>query len=245
MRIVDAHVHLGDRPHKVYPLKALQHDLDEAGADGAVVFAFPEDMYRVVDTPESRRAANAHVLAASRCDPRLYPFYFVWNDYLIPDDFEAYVGIKWHRHADEPPYDYDVPACEAILERIRARRMPVTLEEEFDHTVRFVERCPELPVIIPHCGMLNGGTERMGVFFDRPNVYFDTAVAPIEDLSTIAEHVPADRILFGSDVSGTPMPFFNFPAVELAKVRQLALGEAEMALILAGNIDRLVREVGR
>ncbi len=245
MRIIDAHVHLGDGPHKAYPLETLHDDLHRAGATGAVAFAFPEDMYRTVDSRASRIAANAYVLAAAERDPNLYPFYFVWNDYLIPDDFDAFVGIKWHRHWDEPPYDYDAPECETILERIRARHMPVTLEEEFDNTVRFVERNPGLPVIIPHCGVLNGGTARMDVFFDNPDVYFDTAVAPLEAVAFVLEHVPAERVLFGSDVSGTATPFFNFPAVELAKVRQLALGEREMALLLAGNIDRLVGQVNK
>jgi len=245
MRIIDAHVHLGDQPHKAYTLDTLQADLREAGATGAVVFAFPEDMYRIVDSPESRTAANDHVLHAARGDPNLYPFYFVWNDYLLPDTFDEFVGVKWHRHADEPRYDYDAPGCHAILERIRARKMPVTFEEEFDETVRFVERNPGLPVIIPHCGALNGGTDRMSVFFDTPDVYFDTAVAPLDALRWIVQNVPAERIIFGSDVSGTSMPFFNFPAVELAKVRQLGLGDREIALILAGNIDRLIGGVGR
>ena len=192
---------------------------------------------------ESRVAANDYVLDAAKRNRNLYPFYYVWNDYFIPENFGEFVGIKWHRHADEPRYDYSGPACEAALEAIRHRKMPVTLEEEFDKTVAFIERCPGLPVIIPHCGALNGGAARMSVFFDDPSVYFDTAVSSADDLTFIADSVAAERIIFGSDVSGTSQPFFNFPAVELEKVRKLPVSEAEMSLILSGNIDRLVANV--
>jgi hypothetical protein len=243
MRIIDAHVHLGDGPHKAYPLERLQGDLRDAGAEGAVIFAFPEDMYRVVDSHESRVAANNCVLEAAKRDTKMYPFYFVWNDYFIPDDFDEFVGIKWHRHHDEPRYDYTKPECEAILERIRARKMPVTLEEEFEHTLAFVDRNPGLPIIIPHCGLLNGGTRRMTRFFDLPHVHFDTAVASWDNLAFVAERVPPERIIFGSDVSGTSQPFYNFTKVELEKVRKLAFNEEEMGLVLAGNIDRLVAQV--
>ncbi len=243
MRIIDAHVHLGDGPHKAYTLETLQDDLADACATGAVVFAFPEDMYRIVDTHESRVAANAYVLEASRRASAMYPFYFVWNDYFIADDFDEFVGIKWHRHADEPRYDYTQPGCEAMLERIRARNVPVILEEELGNTIAFIDRNPDLPVIIPHCGQLNGGTPDMERFFDNPNVYFGTSMALPANLAFVAEHVPPTRIIFGSDVSGTSQPFFNFTAVELEKVRKMQFTADEFALVLAGNIDRILSAV--
>ena len=59
MPILDAHIHLGANRHtKYYPPERMLADLAAAEADGAVVFAFPEDMYRVTDSPEARRAAN-------------------------------------------------------------------------------------------------------------------------------------------------------------------------------------------
>ncbi len=243
MRLVDAHIHCGDNQEtKAFTLEQVQQGLAEAGAQGAVIFAFPEDMYRLVDTPQARRRANAYVLQCATRAPDIYPFYFVWNDYELPDDLAAYAGIKWHRHADEPRYDYQDPKCEAVLEAIRALRLPVTLEEEFDLTVDFVNRNPGLPIIIPHTGLLNGGTERMDVFFDNPDVYFDTSMASPEAISHILEGVGARRVIFGSDVSGTSQPFFNFTKVELAKLDALDLSGDERRLIYAENIDRLVAQ---
>ncbi len=162
MRIIDEHIHVGNnRQTKYYTLREMRRDLGEAGADGACIFAFPEDMYRTVDSRESRIRANDYVLKASKASRNVYPFYFVWNDYLIPKNLDEYRGVKWHRHPDEPRYNYDDPRCFQILARIGELRLPVLLEEEFENTVLFVKRNPELKVIIPHVGRMNGGTERM------------------------------------------------------------------------------------
>lgn len=244
--IIDAHVHLGPNPQtKRYDVEECRRDLQEAGADGAVVFAFPEDMYRLVDDPAARCEANAYVLQASGARPELIPFYFVWNDFLIPADLDRYAGIKWHRHADEPRYDYDSPGCAAMLEAINALRLPVTLEEEFAETAAFIARSPELPVIIPHMGLLNGGHRRMEAFLERSTVYFDTAVAELHAIEWVLERVGPERVLFGSDVSGTAQPFFNFPRIELAKLERLGLSDEERRLVWGGNILRLTGRAGR
>ena len=244
MRIIDNHIHCGNnRRAKSYTLAEIKQNLDEAGADGAVIFAFPEDMYRTEDSPEWRVRANNYVLDLSRrADITLYPFYFVWNDYMVPEKLGDYAGIKWHRHWDEPKYDYDDPRCHEILGLIKDLSLPVLIEEEYGDTVRFVEGNPELKVIIPHIGKLNGGCDRMDVFFDNTSVYFDTGTAGLDDIRRVLDNVGPERVIFGSDVSGTSLPFFNFTKVELAKVLQLDLDERSKALIFAENIENLIPE---
>ena len=239
MRPIDAHVHLGNLT-KVYDLARLRRDLDEADCEGAVAFAFPEDMYRRADSREHRERANRYVLDCSKEDGTLAPFYFLWNDFVLPEGLEEYRGIKWHRHADEPRYDYSVPDCERAIGAVRELMLPVVVEEEFEHTRELVERLAPSPVIIPHMGGLNGGTEKMDVFFDDPRVAFDTAVAPVENVRWVLEHVGPRRVVFGSDVSGTAEPFFNFPRVELAKLRKLGLSGTDMQLVCRTNIRRLL-----
>jgi len=242
MRIIDAHVHLGDkRETKFFDLAELEKNLNEAGAAGAVVFAFPEDMYRISDTPERRAEANRYVLEARLPGKTIYPFYYVWNDYALPEDLSAYAGIKWHRHWDEPRYDYDDERCRKVLGMIAELGLPVTLEEEFEPTQRFIAENPGITVIIPHTGRLNGGTERMTAFFDNEQVYFDTSTAAVEEIRCVLDRVGAERVIFGSDVSGTREPFFNFPKVERAKIEAMGLSEMEAEMIFAENIERIVR----
>ena len=243
MRIIDAHIHLSNML-KPYTEDELIDDLAEAGADGAVIFAQPSDIYRHIDDEEHRMTANRHCLEVAERHEDWYAFYFAWPDYPIPEDFGGYVGIKWHRHADEPPYDYVSESCERFISAIRDRNLPTIIEEEFDHTVALVERLDPAPVIIPHCGRLNGGIEMMDCFFDDERVFFDTAITPLPGIETIVENVGPERLIFGSDVSGTSTPFHNFPKVELEKVLQLDLGESDMQMVLAGNIDRLIDAVG-
>jgi len=245
--VIDAHIHVGaNRRTKYYPVEQMLDDLADARADGAVVFAFPEDMYRITDSPQARAAANAYVLEAAQGREHVYPFYFVWTDFVVPDDFAHYAGVKWHRHGDEPRYDYADPACEAFLQAAAALRMPVTLEEELQDTAAFIDRVSGtgLSVIIPHLGMLNGGARATARFFDRPHVFFDTSCAPQEVGRWFLDEIGADRLLFGSDVSGTAQPFFNFPRVEREKVEALGLSEEEHRLIFGGNLVRLLGRGG-
>lgn len=242
MRIIDAHVHLGDNPEtKCFDLAELEAKLNEADAAGAVVFAFPEDMYRITDSPERRAEANRYVLDAALPGKTIYPFYYVWNDYALSEDLARYSGIKWHRHWDEPRYDYHDPRCRHVLRRIADLALPVTLEEEFEPTRRFISDNPDVTVIIPHMGNLNGGTDRMTAFFDNDRVYFDTSTAAPENIRFVLEHVGPARVIFGSDVSGTPEPFHNFPKVERAKIQSMQLPHPHLELIFAANIDRIVR----
>lgn len=118
--------------------------------------------------------------------------------------------------------------------------MPVLLEEEFMATKNFVESNPEVNVIIPHMGELNGGYERMRIFYQKENVYFDTSVAPLKVIREVLEHVGPERVIFGSDVSGTSELFYNFPKIELQKIYRLNLDEEDLELILAGNIERII-----
>jgi len=243
MRIIDCHIHCGDcRRTKYFSAADVERNLAEAGAQGAVIFAFPEDMYRIADSPESRTRANRYVLEVARARPSLIPFYYVWNDYVIPDNLADYAGIKWHRHWNEPRYDYADPRCEEVLKAIRALSLPVLIEEEFAHTAAFVARNPGLPIIIPHMGLANGGTDKMHVFFSNPDVCFDTAVAPLDSIRRVLDAVGPDRILFGSDVSGTHQPFFNFTKVELEKVLRLGLSDQDLQKVLAGNLECLLSQ---
>ncbi|MFH0823038.1 MAG: metal-dependent hydrolase, partial [Pseudomonadota bacterium] len=125
-QILDSHTHCG----LTLTFQELSREWSRGGIDGGVVFAPVEEIYDrydpfFFDSPEyarSRRSVHDYLLNISD-NTRVFPYFFVWNDFArVPDGF---VGIKWHRHSNEPMYAYDTPLCEELLNQICEKRMPV------------------------------------------------------------------------------------------------------------------------
>ena len=254
IRILDAHCHCGrqdlDPPQDYETIAALHR---AAGVEATWMFPPVYEVYDRYDADFTddpawqarRKRAGDYLLglSAQGITPRVFPFFFVWNDFDL-DALKAapYRGIKWHRHPDEPVYHYDDPRCRAILDWIAERQLPITLEESFENTLRFLdELAPEAVVVIPHCGHLNGGfhrLHRLGIWA-RPHVYADTSASPSHDpdvLRTFLDAYGPAKLLYGSDYP------FDTPAACLAAIRDLGLPPADEALILAGNALRLIGE---
>lgn len=235
--VLDSHSHCG----YTVPFDEISREWKEGAIDGGVVFSPVEEIYDrydrfFSDAPEyqvSRSRVHRYLLELAN-HRYIYPYFFVWNDFApIPDGF---VGIKWHRHAGEPVYKYDSPRCEARIQEICSKKLPIVLEEEFSHTLQFLDRVAgKTIVIIPHMGGLNGGYGRLrdaGVF-KQPNVWVDTALADRAEISDYASRYGTARLMFGSDYP------FGSPRSEKRKVAGLFAGE-ELAAVLSGNLMRLL-----
>lgn len=246
-RIVDAHAHCGRQDR--YPPQDLcdyMADLGDSGITAAVMFPPVMEIYDrydpgFVDTQfwrERRRAANEYLLGIGTAEFEIFPYFFIWNDFAV-DQLRGHKGIKWHRHPNEPTYRYDSRECAAAIDEIRAGNMPVCLEEEFENTLFFLDKlAPGVKVIIPHCGLLNGGYELFcrHDIWERPNVYADTALALPETVVDYISCYGHERIMFGSD-----FPFGN-PASELRKILRLNLPEEQRDAIIGLNILKLMQE---
>lgn len=245
-RFIDAHAHCGIQDH--FPPQSLEDYLQAArgsGIAGAVLFAPVMEIYDrydpnfqdTADWKERRRAANHYLTALRPTGFEVFPYFFIWNDFAVEDLEPAHRGIKWHRHADEPRYHYDDLRCLQAIDVIRDHRLPVVLEEELHFTLRFVnELAPGVRVIIPHCGLLNGGYEALrghGIF-EKPNVYADTALAPERVIRDYLDRYGFERIFFGSDFP------FGFPGAELQKVLRMGLGVEATEAVTGRNILRLL-----
>lgn len=249
MKVIDAHVHCGIQD--IYPPQDIEtYRAACRGAPISAIVAFPPvsevyDRYdpQFVDSlawQEIRRRAHQYLLnlSSSLKDFTLYPYLFVWNDFAWQELDSGFCGIKWHRHPDEPRYNYDDPACSRMIEEIRRRSLPVVLEEEFSETVAFVkERAQGVTVIIPHLGLLNGGYQsikREGLW-GFPNVYADTALADRSTIRDYIKHYGTDRLIFGSDFP------FGDPKRELGKILELGTSQEEKEKLLRGNILKLLK----
>lgn len=236
--VLDGHTHCG----LTIPLEILAREWQRASIDGGVLFSPVEEIYDRYDPSfqdsdayrHSRRAVHDYLLRISVRE-RLFPYFFVWNDFSsIPDGF---VGIKWHRHPGEPVYNYGTRACQTVIEEICEKRLPIVLEEELHNTVDFIRDIAERTVvIIPHMGALNGGyveLKEAGVF-ENPMVWADTALAGRREITDFARSYGIDRIIFGSDYP------FGIPLNEKRKLHTI-FSDDDLSAVLSGNLMKLLK----
>lgn len=243
--IIDCHLHCGVQ-NVSWGWENLRPLLRAAGITGAGAIPPVEDVYdrydpAFADTPawqDCRRRAHKYLLGLHDQDIRVFPYFFVWNDFAWEDLAPEYVAVKWHRHPDEPEYDYGSPRCREFLERVRERGLPILLEESLANTLFFLEEmAPDLPVVIPHLGALNGGYRALDAagVWGRGQVWADTALAGPREIKDYLQRYGSGRLMFGSDYP------FGRPDTELAKILGLGLPEEEERAILGENFRRLCR----
>lgn len=237
MLVLDAHAHCGP----TLPWEKLHPYWRDGDIDGGVLFAPVEEIYdrydrRFTDNDFYRQSRkDVHNYLESLIAEYIFVYWFVWNDYKLPRD--SFQGIKWHRHDNEPEYQYDIPECEQFIDHVCGRNLPVIIEEEFHHTMELVERINgRTVVIIPHFGALNGGYGRLkkAGLFENPTIYVDTALAGYREIEDFAADYGVDRILFGSD-----FPFGN-PTMERSKVEHIFSGK-DREKVLAENLLALLQ----
>ena len=246
-KVIDAHVHCGKQFGNL-TFENVSALLKRARVDAACMFPPVEEIYdrynpHFRDTPEwsqKRQAANDYLLSLFRSGKPLFPYYFVWNDFKTSELEKEYFGVKWHRHPDEPEYNYDDPKCAEFIDKVIRKNLPIVLEESLQNTVRFIkELAPDATVIIPHLGALNGSfeaLEREGIW-ELPNVYADTALASSFTIKRYIKKYPIEKLMFGSDYP------FGYPESEIAKIYELGLPLREQELILGKNIIALFNKI--
>jgi len=246
--IIDAHAHCGREDR--FPPQDLRDYVSRLGRSGiraAIMFPPVSEIYDRYDPDfqdtdkwrNRRRESNEYLPGISEPEFTVFPFFFIWNDFAIDQITSAHKGIKWHRHADEPRYEYESPLCSGAIAEIRRRGMPVCLEEEFGNTLRFInEIALGIKVIIPHLGLLNGGyamLKRQDIWA-MPNIYADTALAPSGDIRDYVSRYGHERIMFGSDFP------FGDPVHELNKVLRLGFTDEQRMAITGYNAAKLLSE---
>ncbi len=244
--VIDAHAHCGrqdkTRQQEFSDYRELAQDTP---IEQVIMFAPVQEIYDRFDPGfqdndswrESRRQANQYILQLQGQSPEVIPFFFVWNDFDLQGLDAEFQGIKWHRHADEPVYNYQHPSCREFLQEIARRNLPVLLEEEFENTLFFIqELAPEVRVIIPHLGGLNGGFTRLAQagIWDLDRVYADTSLAGAGEIRAYMQRFGTKRIFFGSDFP------FGHPARELRKIQNLGLEQETLQAVCRDNILNLL-----
>ncbi|KYH38516.1 MAG: amidohydrolase [Candidatus Hecatellales archaeon B24] len=232
---VDFHTHLGPSLSlglQVSPEEILRQ-MAEAGVDRTVVFPFPSAA--VAD-----KAVNNWVLEEAGRRKVFYPFYYAPDDLAPPPEGKGFLGVKWHwvRGVSDCSSNYSVledPGLKGFVKAVASLRLPVIFEEEFNFTVRFVEKFPEVLLVVPHLGMLGGNPlSFLKAFKENENVCFDTSLASPQTIRAFIEEVGPERILFGSDIP------FGHMKTELNKILSLELEPKALSLVTGGNALRLM-----
>lgn len=238
--IIDSHCHAGkgdgltgpwdtDAPLEKYLLRAAR-----AGIERSVLFAAFHSDYTL---------ANREVARIVRSRPqRFYGFAFVHSQRdrgrvraMIEEAVteHGFVGIKVHRH--------DAPITREVCESAREFSLPVLYDVAGQVSVveLLADEYPDVSFIIPHLGSFSDDWSAQLALIDHlvrhPNVYADTSgVRRFDLLEQAVTRAGASKILFGTDG-----PWLH-PAVELAKVKALALPASDESLILGKNFLRLI-----
>ena len=241
--IIDCHCHAGEGDGLTGPwdtrasLKDFLRWSAEAGIARTVLFpAFHTD-YLLANRAVARVVAQY--------PSRFFGFAFVHPErdrgrvaQLVREAVEdhGFVGLKVHRH--------DARITREICAAARAYRLPVLYDVMGEVSIceLLAAEYPDVAFIIPHLGSFADDWRAQLAFVDHlsrhPNIFTDTSgVRRFDLLWQAVTRAGAGKILFGSDG-----PWLH-PGVELEKVRVLKLPSEEEAMVLGGNLLRLIRRV--
>lgn len=142
-------------------------------------------------------------------------------------------GIKVHGH--------DAMPTREVCETAKRLRLPLLVDVagQAQAVKVLAPEYPDVNFIIPHLGSFGDDWRAHQQVIDllthHPNVYADTSgVRRFDYLVQAVKRAGAHKVLFGSDG-----PWLH-PALELYKIRLLGLQHTAEALILGGNIMRLI-----
>jgi uncharacterized protein len=148
----------------------------------------------------------------------------------------GFLGIKAH--------GFDAMPTRELCEAARVFRMPLLIDVvgRAEIVDMLAPQFPDVNFIIPHLGSFGDDWRAHQLVIDQlvryPNVYSDTsAVRRFDYIVEAIRRAGPRKLLFGSDG-----PWLH-PGVELHKIWLLGLARQSEALVLAGNILRLLRRV--
>src|ERR1019366_1142350 len=203
--VVDAHTHLGsDEDGQSLDLASLITYLDQVdGAARACVFPLHDpDRRPAYRTPNDRvlqwaRESGDRLLPFCRLDPAQDPVAEAQRCLAL-----GARGIKLHPRAQD--FGFHDPAAEGIFEVARDAGVPILIHAgrgmpRMDPLADLALAYPEVPLVLAHAAIAD-----QGMFAARlaghPSVVYDPSCFSALDVVELFARVPAERIVFGSDV---------------------------------------------
>ncbi|HXO06596.1 MAG TPA: amidohydrolase family protein, partial [Solirubrobacteraceae bacterium] len=203
--VVDAHTHLGsDEDGQSLDAPALLAFLDQVGPTArACTFPFHDP-----ERDPAYRLPNDRVLQWAReSDGRLYPYCR-----LDPADNPAAEaerclalgarGIKLHPRAQA--FTFAHPAADSIWKVAQEAKVPILIHAgrgmpPMDSLADLALRYPDVALVLAHAAIADQGMLASRLR-DHPSVFYDTSTFSVFDLLELYARVPAERVVFASDV---------------------------------------------
>jgi len=240
-QIIDCHCHagMGDQMtapwNTIAPLKKYLRRAHAAGIDKTIVIPPFHSNYA---------EANDHLgRLVARYPDRLVGFAFVHSKRDAGRIFEM-VGraLKKWRFRGIKVHGFDAMPTREVCEAARKFRLPMLVDVVSRPEVvdMLAPQYPDVNFIIPHLGSFTDdwkAHQQVTYQIARyPNVYADTsAVRQFDYLVQAIRRAGPGKLLFGSDGPWT------HPGLELHKIRLLGLPRDQQAMVLGGNVSRLLR----
>jgi hypothetical protein len=149
-------------------------------------------------------------------------------------------GIKLHPRAQA--FGFGNQAAQAIFAAARDAGVPILIHAgrgmpTMEPLAELALRYPEVPLILAHAAIADQGvlTARLA---DHPAVLYDTSCFAAADVVELFARVPAERIVYGSDVPyGRPVTGLY---LALRAAAYAGLDEDERALVAGGTMTALL-----
>ncbi len=242
--VVDSHTHLGlDEDGQSLDLSTLLARLDDVAAD-ARACAFP------LHDPERRpayRRPNDRVLEwAAESGGRVIPYCRLDPADGPVEEAERCLargarGIKLHPRAQA--FGFEPGPVESIFAVARDAGVPILIHAgrgmpPMDALADVALRHPEVPLVLAHAGIAGQGMFAVRLR-EHPAVLYDTSCFSPFDLVELFARVPAERIVFASDVPyGRPTGGL-FLALRVAALA--GLGAEDRARLVGGTMDAVLQ----
>jgi uncharacterized protein len=242
--ILDAHTHLGvDEDGQSLALEALLGALDEVAPD-ARACTFP------LHDPERHpayRVPNDRVLGwAAESGGRLIPYCRLNPTEDPVAEAERCLGrgargIKLHPRAQA--FEFGNAAAESIFAVARDAGVPILIHAgrgmaPMDALADLALRFPEVTLVLAHAGIAG-----QGMFASRlaghSGVVYDTSTLSPFDVIELFARVPAERIVFASDVPYGRPAFALYQAMRIGR-KVASLGDDELRMLAGGTMAAIL-----
>jgi hypothetical protein len=240
--ILDAHTHLGaDEDGQRLEPDELLRALDVVSPE-ARACAFP---FHDPQRSPAYRLPNDRVLDWASESDRIIPYCRLDPAEDPVEEAERCLargarGIKLHPRAQA--FTFDSPEMEAIFATARAAQVPILIHAgrgmaPMDALADIALRYPEVPLVLAHAAIAGQGmfAERLA---EHPAVVYDTSCFSPFDVVELFARVPAERIVFASDVPyGRPA---NGLFMAMRAAAYAGLDDDERALVAGGTMESIL-----